>query len=219
MRYGSRNCTKLVLKPLAAKTATLFQSCILLLSCRLYNFDLHDDYPPFLYTMQSIYIAALPILMNWNGSNIANLIYWPQTTNLFLKVPVQLLLTHCRIPLQIKNPVVVVVVIFLKHHGLFGRSADSNYFYTQESVPCTNFHVCLMPFMYVSCHVCAHDMHGRNCANNLGRPKVYLKRRPTWMFYCDVSKDFQSSYFFETLKGGFFQIFIIFSKVILMLSN
>ena len=28
--------------------AYLFQSCILLLSCRLHYFSLHDDYPPFL---------------------------------------------------------------------------------------------------------------------------------------------------------------------------
>ena len=45
---------------------SLFQSCALLLSYRLYYFNLHDDYPPFLYTTQSIYIAALPFLINWN---------------------------------------------------------------------------------------------------------------------------------------------------------
>ena len=36
------------------------------LSYKLYYFCLHDDYPPFLYTMQSIYIAVLPFLINWN---------------------------------------------------------------------------------------------------------------------------------------------------------
>ena len=59
--YGGRNCTKLVLK-----TASLFQPCVLLLSCRSYYFSLHDDYPPFLYTMRSIYIAALVFLITWN---------------------------------------------------------------------------------------------------------------------------------------------------------
>ena len=51
--------------PLAAKNS-LFQSCALLLSCRLYYFSLHDDYPPSLYTMWSIDIAGLPFLINWN---------------------------------------------------------------------------------------------------------------------------------------------------------
>ena len=40
--------------------------------------------------------------------------------------------------LENKNAV-VVVPIFLKHHGLGGRLADSNYFYTEESITCTNF--------------------------------------------------------------------------------
>ena len=46
--------------------AFAFQSCALLLSSRLYLFSLHNDYPPFLYTMQSIYRAALSFLINWN---------------------------------------------------------------------------------------------------------------------------------------------------------
>ena len=33
---------------------------------------------------------------------------------------------------------VVIVFIFLKHSGLFGRLADSNYFYTEESIPYIN---------------------------------------------------------------------------------
>ena len=36
--------------------------------------------------------------------------------------------------LEIKNTVVVVAFIFLKHNGLCGRLPDSNYFYTEESV-------------------------------------------------------------------------------------
>ena len=45
-----RNWTKLKLKPLAGNspTASLFQSCVLFLCCRLSYFSLHDDYPPFL---------------------------------------------------------------------------------------------------------------------------------------------------------------------------
>ena len=37
----------------------------------------------------------------------------------------------------IKNAAVVVVFMFLKHNGLFGRLADSNHFYTEESFACT----------------------------------------------------------------------------------
>ena len=49
--------------------------------------------------------------------------------------------------LEIKIAVVVVVFIFLKHNGLFGRLADSNYFYTEESILCTNFCVHVTPFV------------------------------------------------------------------------
>ena len=42
--------------------------------------------------------------------------------------------------LEMKNAVVVVVLIFVKHNnGLSGKLADSNYFYTEESILCTNF--------------------------------------------------------------------------------
>ena len=47
--------------------------------------------------------------------------------------------------LEIKNTVVVVALISLKHHGLCGRLADSNYFYTQESITCTNFRARVTP--------------------------------------------------------------------------
>ena len=40
--YGRRNRTKLQRKPLAAKNGLSIQSCVLLLSCRLY-FSLHDN--------------------------------------------------------------------------------------------------------------------------------------------------------------------------------
>ena len=53
--YGGRNCTKLVLKPLKLKMVSLFQSCVLLSSCRLYYFSLHDDYLPFLYCVICLY--------------------------------------------------------------------------------------------------------------------------------------------------------------------
>ena len=48
--------------------------------------------------------------------------------------------------LETKNTDVVVVFIFLKHSGLCGRLADSNYFYAEESIPCTNFRVRVTPF-------------------------------------------------------------------------
>ena len=64
--YDGRKCTKLVLNPWQLKTVSLFHACVLLLSCRLYYFSLHDDYSLFLYTMQSVYIAVLPFLINWN---------------------------------------------------------------------------------------------------------------------------------------------------------
>ena len=47
--------------------------------------------------------------------------------------------------LEIKNAVVVVVRIFMKYNGLCGVLADSNYFYIEEPIPCTNFHVREMP--------------------------------------------------------------------------
>ena len=43
--------------------------------------------------------------------------------------------------LKIQNTVVGVVFIFLKHNGLCGILADSNYFYTEESTQCTKFYV------------------------------------------------------------------------------
>ena len=39
---------------------------------------------------------------------------------------------------EIKNAVVVVVLIFLQYDALSGKLADSNYFYTEESIRCTN---------------------------------------------------------------------------------
>ena len=54
------------INPWQLKTTSLFQSCVLLLSYRLYYFSLHDDYTPFLYTKQPIYRAALSFLINWN---------------------------------------------------------------------------------------------------------------------------------------------------------
>ena len=64
--YSSRNCNKLVLKPLAAQNGLSIS--ILCTSPFLYliYFSLHDDYPPFVLNMWSIYRAALPLLINWN---------------------------------------------------------------------------------------------------------------------------------------------------------
>ena len=64
--YGSRNCTKLILKDSALTMSSLFQSCVLFLSCRLYYLSLHDEYPLFAYNTRFIYREALQILTNWN---------------------------------------------------------------------------------------------------------------------------------------------------------
>ena len=45
---------------------SLFRFCVLLLFCRLYYFSFHDGYTPYLYITQSICIAAVPFLINWN---------------------------------------------------------------------------------------------------------------------------------------------------------
>ena len=50
---------------------------------------------------------------------------------------------------EIKHAVVVVAFIFLKHDGLCvgdRRLEDSNYFYTEESIPDTNFRVRVTSF-------------------------------------------------------------------------
>ena len=47
---------------------------------------------------------------------------------------------------EIENSVIVVVLIFLKHRGLCGRLADSNFFYTEDSISCTDFRVRVTPF-------------------------------------------------------------------------
>ena len=49
--------------------------------------------------------------------------------------------------LKVKKP---AIVIFFKHAGLCERLADSNYFYKEESVPCTNFCVRVSPLACTS---------------------------------------------------------------------
>ena len=83
------------IKTLDSQKWSLFQSCVLLLSCRLYFFILHDGCPPFLYTAQSAYIAASPFLIIEMRSSVVFLIYQPCNTSLLLKILVQLLFTHC----------------------------------------------------------------------------------------------------------------------------
>ena len=60
--------------------------------------------------------------------------------------------------LEIKNAVVLVVFVFLKHNGLCEILADSNYFYRVESIPCTNFRVRLLRARYVHCHNRARNL-------------------------------------------------------------
>ena len=50
-----------------------------------------------------------------------------------------------------QNAVVEVVFTFLKHNGLCGRLADSNYFYREDSTLCTNFRIHKMPFACTLC--------------------------------------------------------------------
>ena len=53
--------------------------------------------------------------------------------------------------LEIRKTEVGFFFISLKHNGLCGRLADSNYFYTEESMPCTNFRVCVIPLVCIFC--------------------------------------------------------------------
>ena len=92
------------IKTLDSQKWSLFQSCVLLLSCRLYFFILHGGCPPFLYTAQSAYIAASPFLIIEMRSSVVVLIYQPCNTSLLLKISVQLLFTHYWIPLSIWRP-------------------------------------------------------------------------------------------------------------------
>ena len=46
----------------------------------------------------------------------------------------------------IKNAVVVVVLIFLKHNGLCGQAISSSQLCSQ-SIPCTNFRARVTPFV------------------------------------------------------------------------
>ena len=56
---------------------------------------------------------------------------------------------------KMKNAVVVVVFVFLKHDSLFGRKLaenwqigrNSHYFYKEELIPNTNFCILVTPFV------------------------------------------------------------------------
>ena len=87
--YGSRNCTKLVLKPLAAKNSlSISVLCIATIHiCNVYN-------------TQSIDIVALPFLINWNEKQCSK----SHILTIDHKMPVQLLFIHCWIPLSIWRP-------------------------------------------------------------------------------------------------------------------
>ena len=50
-----------------------------------------------------------------------------------------------------KNTDVVVVFIFLEHNSICRKMTDSNYFYTEESILCRNFRVCITPFVCMLC--------------------------------------------------------------------
>ena len=80
--YGSRNCAKLVLKPLAAKNSLSIVHCCAVLCISLFIFSLFSFsvymmtilYFCSLYTTQSIYIAVLPFLINWKQWSKSNIL-------------------------------------------------------------------------------------------------------------------------------------------------
>ena len=65
---------------------------------------------------------------------------------------------HC---VEIKNAAVVVVLIFLKHNGLCGRLAYSSYFYTEESMTCTNFCASATPFASFHVHAICEGLYNK----------------------------------------------------------
>ena len=66
--YSGRNCIKLVLKPLAAKNGLCFSRvyCSFPVDCTISVYAMTIFHFWSMYTTQSIYIAALPFLINWN---------------------------------------------------------------------------------------------------------------------------------------------------------
>ena len=100
--HGSRNCTKLVLKPLAPKSSLYFFPvyCFFPVNYTISVYIIY--YPPFLYHVHNVIClhsnATIFDKLKWVA--VVNLI-WLWTANLLLKIAVQLLCTHYRIPLYI----------------------------------------------------------------------------------------------------------------------
>ena len=99
--YGSRSCTKLMLKIRRLQWPLYFS----LVYC---SFPV--DYTISVCMMTTPYLRIIHDLFTeqrynfWQTetrSSIANLTYWRWTTNLVMKIPVQLLLTHCQLPWSI----------------------------------------------------------------------------------------------------------------------
>ena len=51
MQVTNNNMIEVALKPLASKNGLSVSVLCIALSCGLYHFSLHDDSPPFLYTV------------------------------------------------------------------------------------------------------------------------------------------------------------------------
>ena len=140
--YSSRNFTELVLKPLAARMASLFQfwpwTANLFLKIPVQMFLTLRNTIIYLKAVKHLDIS-LKHLLNETGTYDKDAKDWGSNAVLWL--------WRFRITvLEIKNTVVVVVLIFLNYNCLCGRLGDSNYFYTEESILCTNFCVCAMLF-------------------------------------------------------------------------
>ena len=87
--------------------------------------------------------------------------------------------------LEIKNDVAVVVFIFLKHNGLCERLTDSKYFYTEESIPWTNFRLRVTPF------ACTLPSRSYPCTQFVKARKVAQKRvsQVGWSPYTPLTRE------------------------------
>ena len=135
------------------------------------------------------------------GSNAVLWLYWFGTT-----------------VLEIKNSMIVVVLIFLKHNDLCGRLVDSNYFYTVESTMCINFHVCVMLLVCTLCAVSEGLLQfawqskefWRNCEDLICKCSEGMKVNGSYYYYCSSFKQsFDEINFppiiFYTIKAKTFQ--------------
>ena len=74
--YDCRNCTKLVLKPLAVKNGLSFSAvyCSFPVDYTISIYMMNTLHFCSLYTTRSIYIAAIPFLINWKQWSKSNIL-------------------------------------------------------------------------------------------------------------------------------------------------